>query len=193
MNFIPVNEPLLDGDEEQLIVECLRTGWISSEGPFVKQFEDQFAARVNRRYGIAVSSGSAALEVAIAALGIGPGDEIILPTFTIISCAAPVVRAGATPVVVDCDPHTWNMQADAVEASITPRTRAILLVHLYGLPVDLDPILALARQHGLYVIEDAAWPDLQGAALRQLWRPQRFQLLPQQTHYHWRRRHAGHR
>lgn len=153
---IPVNEPLLDGSEERYVVECIRTGWISSEGPFVRQFEEQFAARMGRRYGVAVSNGSAALDVAIAALEIGPGDEVILPTSTIISCAAAIVRAGATPVLVDCDPRTWNMVTEHIEARITPRTKAIMVVHIFGLPVDMDPLLEMADRHGLRLIEDAA-------------------------------------
>jgi perosamine synthetase len=153
---VPVNEPLLDGNEEKYLVECIRTGWISSEGPFVGRFEEQFAARVGRKHGVAVANGSVALDTAVAALGLGPGDEIILPTSTIISCAAAIVRAGAKPVLVDCDPRTWNMDVGQVEARITPRTRAIMAVHIFGLPVDMDPLLALARKHGLKVIEDAA-------------------------------------
>lgn len=153
---IPVNTPLLAGNERKYLLECLDTGWISSEGPFIRQFEEQFAAKVGRRHGIAVSNGSVALDAAVVALGLGPGDEVILPSFTIISCAAAIVRAGATPVAVDCDPVTWNMTAAHVAAAITPRTRAIMVVHLYGLPVEMDPVLALARQHGLKVIEDAA-------------------------------------
>jgi perosamine synthetase len=155
-DFVPVNEPLLDGNEEKYLVECIRTGWISSEGPFVARFEEQFAARVGRKHGIAVANGSVALDVAVAALGIGPGDEVIIPTSTIISCAAAVVRAGAIPVLVDCDANTWNMSAAAIESRITARTRAIMVVHIFGLPVDMDPVLDLARRHGLKVIEDAA-------------------------------------
>lgn len=154
--MIPVNEPLLDGNEKKYVNECIDSGWISSEGPFVKKFEDLFSARVARRYGVAVCNGSVALDVAIAALGISPGDEVILPTFTIISCAAAIVRAGAVPVVVDCDPLTWNMTVDLVEKQITARTKAIMVVHIYGLPVDIGPILTLAKKHGLKVIEDAA-------------------------------------
>jgi perosamine synthetase len=156
MNPIPVNEPLLDGNEKKYLFECIETGWISSEGPFVKQFEEQFAARVGRKYGIAVSNGSVALDAAVAALGIGSADEVILPTFTIISCAAAIVRAGAVPVVVDCDPHTWNMDVNQIEAKITPQTKAIMVVHIYGLPVDMEPVLALADKYGLQIIEDAA-------------------------------------
>lgn len=156
MSFVPVNEPLLNGNEEKYLVECVRTGWISSEGPFIRKFEEQFSARMGRRYGVAVSNGSVALDAAVVALGLGHGDEVILPTFTIISCAAAIVRAGAVPVVVDCDPVTWNMDVSQVAARITPRTKAIMVVHIFGLPVDMDPLLELADRHGLKVIEDAA-------------------------------------
>ena len=154
--MIAVNEPLLDGNEKKYLIECIETGWISSEGPFVKEFEEKFAAGVGRKFGIAVCNGSAALDAAVAALRISSGDEVILPTFTIISCAAAVVRAGAKPVVVDCDPVTWNMDVARIEEKITLKTRAIMAVHIYGLPVDIDPILDLANRHGLAVIEDAA-------------------------------------
>ena len=141
MPFIPVNEPLLNGKEKRYLAECIDTGWISSEGPFVQRLEESMAQRVGRKYGVAVCNGSAALELGVAALGVGAGDEIILPTLTIISCAAAIVRAGATPVVVDADPVTWNMDVEQVAAKITPRTRAVMVVHIYGLPVDMDPIL----------------------------------------------------
>lgn len=156
MNPIPVNEPLLDGNEKKYLNECIDTGWISSEGPFVKQFEQQLAARVERKYGISVCNGSVALDAAVAALEIGQGDEVIVPTFTIISCATAVVRAGAVPVVVDCDPHTWNMDVSQIEAKITPRTKAIMVVHIYGMPVEMEPVLSLADKYGLQIIEDAA-------------------------------------
>jgi perosamine synthetase len=153
---IPVNEPRLDGAEARYLAECIETGWISSEGPFVARFEAGMAALCGQTHGVAVTNGSAALELAVAALGIGPGDEVVLPTFTIISCAAAVVRAGATPVVVDADPVTWNLDPDKLEAAITPRTRAIMPVHIYGLPVDMEPVMEIARRRGLRVIEDAA-------------------------------------
>ncbi|MBP6505944.1 MAG: DegT/DnrJ/EryC1/StrS family aminotransferase [Opitutaceae bacterium] len=153
---IPVNTPLLDGNERKYLLECLDTGWISSEGPFIKKFEDQFSAKVGRKYGVAVSNGSVALDAAVVALGLGPGDEVILPSFTIISCAAAIVRAGAVPVVVDSDPNTWNMDVSQVTVAITSRTKAIMVVHIYGLPVDMDPILELASQYNLKIIEDAA-------------------------------------
>ncbi len=155
-NFIPVNEPLLDGNEKKYLLECIETGWISSEGPFIKQFEEQFAKMACRKHGIAVCNGTAALDAAVEALGIGAGDEVIMPTFTIISCIGQIVRAGAKPVLVDSDPVTWNMDITQIEAKITLRTRAIMVVHIYGLPVDMDPVLAIAARHGLKVIEDAA-------------------------------------
>jgi perosamine synthetase len=154
--FIPVNEPLLDGNEKKYLIECIESGWISSEGPFIQQFEKKFAARVGRKHGIAVTNGTAAIDAAVDALGIGFGDEVILPTFTIISCIAQIVRSGAKPVLVDSDPLTWNMDVTQIEAKITPRTKAIMIVHIYGLPVDVDPILALGKKYGLKVIEDAA-------------------------------------
>jgi len=155
-DFIPVNEPLLDGNEKKYLAECIDTGWISSEGPFVKRFEEEFAARVGRKHGIAITNGTAAIDAAVEALGIGPGDEVILPTFTIISCVMQIVRSGATPVLVDSDPLTWNMDVTQIEAKITPRTKAIMVVHIYGLPVDMDPVLDLCQRYGLKLIEDAA-------------------------------------
>jgi perosamine synthetase len=154
--MIPVNEPLLNGNEKKYLQQCIDTGWISSEGPFVKEFEEKFASRVGRKYGIAVANGSVALDAAIVALGIGIGDEVILPAFTIISCAAAIVRAGAVPVLVDSDSVTWNMDVSLIEQKITPRTKAIMVVHIYGIPVDMDPVLILAKKYKLFIIEDAA-------------------------------------
>ena len=156
MNYIPVNEPLLNGNEKEYLCECIDKGWISSEGPFVKEFEQKMSVVVNRGYGIAVSSGTAALEIAVQALGIGKGDEVIMPTFTIISCAMAVMKVGAVPVLVDSDLYTWNMNVDEIEAKITPRTKAIMIVHLYGLPVKVDRVMALAKKFNLKIIEDAA-------------------------------------
>jgi perosamine synthetase len=154
--MIPVNEPLFVGNEKKYLLECIETGWISSEGPFIKQFEEKFAARVGRKHGIAVTNGTAAIDAAVDALGIGPGDEVILPAFTIISCITQIVRCGAIPVLIDSDPITWNMDVSLIEPKITSRTKAIMVVHIYGLPVDVDPVLALAKKHGLKLIEDAA-------------------------------------
>lgn len=155
-SFVPVNEPLLNGNEEKYLLECIRTGWISSEGSFVTQFEENFSASIGRKFGVAVSNGSVALDAAVVALGIGKGDEVILPTFTIISCAAAIVRAGATPVLVDSDPDTWNIDVSKIEDKITKKTKAIMVVHIFGLPVDMDPILELASKYNLKIIEDAA-------------------------------------
>lgn len=153
---IPVNQPLLDGNEAKYLAECVETGWISSEGPFVARLERGMAEACGQKHGVAVMNGSVAIDVAVAALGIGPGDEVVMPTFTIISCAAAVVRAGATPVVVDSDPVTWNLDPNRLEDAITPRTRAIMPVHIYGLPVDMDPVMEIAARRGLKVIEDSA-------------------------------------
>ncbi|OXS77037.1 aminotransferase DegT [Lysinibacillus sp. KCTC 33748] len=155
-DFIPVNEPLLNGNEKKYLLECIDTGWISSEGPFIQRFEEKMANTVGRKYGIAVSNGTAALEIAVQALGIGAGDEVIIPTFTIISCASAVVKAGATPVFVDCDLDTWNMSVSKIEEKISKKTKAIMVVHIYGLPTDMNSILALAEKYNLKIIEDAA-------------------------------------
>ncbi len=154
--MIPVNEPLVGQQEWEYVSECLRTGWISSAGRFIEAFEQQWAAYCGRKYGIAVSNGTVALQVAIACTGLEPGDEVIMPTFTIISCALAVVYNGGVPVLVDSDPRTWCLDVTQVEAKITPRTRALMPVHIYGHPVDMDPINALAEKHGLAIIEDAA-------------------------------------
>lgn len=156
MDFIPVNEPLLNGNEKKYLCECIDSGWISSEGPFVKRFEEEMAQYVSRKYGIAVSSGTAALETVIQALNLPKSSEVILPSFTIISCAQAIVKAGLIPVVVDCDETTWNMNVSLIEEKITAKTSAIMIVHIYGMTVDIDPILALAQKYNLKVIEDAA-------------------------------------
>jgi perosamine synthetase len=154
--MIPVNIPSIGDEEKAWLLRCLESGWVSSEGPFVEQFEHSFAERIGRRHGIAVSNGTAALEVAVASLGIGAGDEVVMPSFTIVSCAAAVVRSGATPVFVDSDPLHWNMDVGSVEACITERTKAIMAVHTYGLPTGMAALKEVADRHGLPIIEDAA-------------------------------------
>ena len=154
--MIPVNEPLLGERELEYVAECVRTGWVSSAGRFIEAFEQGWAAYCGMRYGVAVSNGTVALQAALACLDLQPGDEVILPTFTIISCAQAVLYNGGLPVLVDCDPRTWCMDPSQVEAKITPRTRAIMPVHIYGHPVDMDPLFALAEKHGLAIVEDAA-------------------------------------
>ena len=154
--MIPVNEPLLEKREEDLVVECLRSGWISSAGKFIEDFEQRWADYCRRRYGIAVSNGTAALQLAFACIGLKPGDEVILPTFTIISCALAVIYNGGVPVLVDSDPRTWCMDVKQVKDKISQKTRAIMPVHIYGHPVDMNPLELLAEKHGLAIIEDAA-------------------------------------
>lgn len=134
----------------------MRTGWISSEGHFIEEFEKSWALYCGMEHGVAVSSGTAALEVAVACLGLEPGDEVIMPTFTIISCASAIINSRATPVLVDSNPRTWCIDVIQVEAKITPRTRAIMPVHIYGHPVDMDHLCELARKYNLFIIEDAA-------------------------------------
>ena len=154
--MIPVNEPWVGERELELLTDCIRTGWISSAGSYLDAFEEQWAAYCNREHGIAVSNGTTALHAAAAALRLEPGDEVIMPSFTIISCALAVIYAGGTPVVVDSDPETWCMDVDQLADRVGPRTRAIMPVHIYGHPVDMDPLLELASRHDLAVIEDAA-------------------------------------
>lgn len=154
--LIPVNEPVLGQLESDYVMECLRTGWVSSAGHFIDRFEEQWAAFCGRESGIAVTNGTAALQAATWALDLGPGDEVIMPSFTIISCALAVVERGAVPVLVDSDPVSWTMDPEQVAARISPRTKAIMPVHIYGHPVDMDPLLDLAAKHGLAIIEDAA-------------------------------------
>jgi len=154
--MIPVNTPKFAGNEEKYLVECIRTGWVSSEGPFIKKFEGEIASYFDRKYGIAVSSGSAALDIAVKSLKLGKGDEVIVPTFTIISPVQSIVTAGATPVLVESNELTWNMEVEDIEEKITTRTKAILVVHIYGLPVNMKPILELCKKHNLRLIEDAA-------------------------------------
>jgi perosamine synthetase len=155
-DLIPVNEPFIGEHETQYVLECLRTGWISSEGKFIQEFEKGWAAYCGMKHGVAVSNGTVALEIAVGCLDLKAGDEVIMPSFTIISCAQAVTHYGGVPVLVDSDPRTWCMDVDQVEAKITPRTRAIMPVHIYGHPVDMDSIRALARKYHLIVIEDAA-------------------------------------
>lgn len=154
--YIPVNTPLLNGNEKKYLIECIETGWISSEGPFIEKFEKSFSQKIHRKHAVAVSNGSDAIELSIKALDIGPGDEVIMPAFTIISCATAIVRVGAIPVLIDSDENTWNMDVSKIEEKITNKTKAIMVVHIYGLPVDMDPVLKLCKKYNLYLIEDAA-------------------------------------
>jgi perosamine synthetase len=154
--FIPVYEPDLSGNELRYVTDCVQTSWISSIGEYVGRFEQEFARFCGARYGIATSNGTTALHLALVTLGIGAGDEVLVPTLTFIATANAVTYTGARPVLVDSEAQTWNLDLARLEESITPRSKAIIPVHVYGHPVDMDPLLEIARRHGLYVIEDAA-------------------------------------
>ncbi len=154
--LIPVNQPLLIGRELEYVRNCVESGWISSAGKYIDRFEAGWAAYCNRRHGVSVSNGTAALQLAVSALDLPPRGEVILPSFTIVSCLEAVLRNGLRPVLVDCDPWTYCMDIDEVKRTITAETVAIMAVHIYGHPVNMGRLLALAEEHGLRVIEDAA-------------------------------------
>lgn len=153
---VPVNEPLLQGNEKKYLAECIDSGWISSDGPFVSQFENEFAGYVGRQYGVSVTSGTAALDIAFEAIGLSEGDEVIVPTFTIISCVHQICRCGAVPIFVDADEYSWNMETTDIESKITPRTKAILAVHIYGLSPDINKLIDICERYNLDLIEDFA-------------------------------------
>ena len=159
---IPVSGTLLDGNEKRYLLECVESNWISSAGPFVKRFEQAFASAAGCRFGVSCSSGTAALHLALAALGLGPGDEVIVPAFTMIATANAVTYTGASPVLADADPVTWNVDVASVAARISDRTKAIVVVHTYGHPADMGPLRELASRRGLALVEDAA--EAHGAA-----------------------------
>jgi dTDP-4-amino-4,6-dideoxygalactose transaminase len=152
---VPITRPLLGEPEQRAVLEVLRSGWLV-QGPKVAQFENAVAAYVGARHAVATSSCTTALHLALLLHDIGPGDEVIVPSFTFIATANAVVYTGATPVFADIDPHTYNLDPDAVAAAITPRTRAIMPVHQLGLAADMDRLHAIARRHRLVVLEDAA-------------------------------------
>lgn len=153
---VPVNIPLFNGNEKKYLLECIETGWISSAGKYIEMFESEMARYTGQKYGVAVCNGTAALEDAVLALNLEKGSEVILPNFTIISCVQAIVKAGLIPVMIDCQLDTWNIDVSRIRESITSKTKAIMAVHIYGLPVDMDPIIELAREYNLYVIEDVA-------------------------------------
>ena len=154
--MIPVNEPVVGPREMEYVEECLKTGWISSAGRFISEFETSWANYCGVEHGVAVCNGTLALQIALRAIGLEPGDEVIMPSFTIISCALAVVYNHAVPVLVDSDPATWCMDVGQIEAKITDRTKAIMPVRIYGHPVDMDRVRELAKAHDLMVVEDAA-------------------------------------
>ena len=162
--MIPVNEPRLEDRDLEYVSDCIRSGWISSAGAYIERFEAGWADRCDRRHGIAVANGTVALELAVSALDLDEGDEVIMPTFTIVSCALACIRNGVKPVFVDSEPRTWCLDPELVEAKVTDRTRAIMPVHIYGHPVAMDPILELSERRNLAVLEDAA--EAHGARYR---------------------------
>jgi perosamine synthetase len=154
--IIPVCEPTLGGNEAKYLLDCVESNWISSAGKYIPVFEEKFAAECGCQYGIACCNGTIALHLALTALGLEPGDEVILPAFTMIATINAVTYTGATPVLVDSEPCTWNMDIDQLADKISPKTRVVMPVHTYGHPVDMDPVMELADRHGLFILEDAA-------------------------------------
>jgi perosamine synthetase len=154
--FIPVAEPLLGDKELAYVTDCVKTGWVSSLGKYVQDFEDRFAAYCGVKYGVATFNGTVALHLLAATLDLGPGDEVIMPSLTFVSTANAVRYTGATPVFIDSEVQTWNIDPDAVAAAITSRTRAIIAVHLYGHPAHMAPLRSIADRYGLLLLEDAA-------------------------------------
>ena len=154
--FVPVNEPVITPESKKYVAEAMETGWISSAGKYIGEFEEQFAKFLGVKHAITTTSGTTAIHLALVALGIGPGDEVIVPDFTMMGSVLPVLYCGATPVFVDAEPEAFNIDPDLIEAKITKKTRAIMPVHIYGHSADMDPILAIAKKHSLPVIEDAA-------------------------------------
>jgi len=153
---IPVAAPALVGNEKKYVMDCLDSSWISSNGQYIERFESAFAEFCKVKHALSCANGTAALHLALLALGIGPEDEVIVPTLTFVATANAVMYCGARPVFVDSEPETWNLDPMLLEQCISSRTRAIIVVHLYGHPVDMDQVIAVARKHGLFIIEDAA-------------------------------------
>ena len=154
--FIPVNTPLINNNDALCVSKVIKSGWISSEGPSVKEFEKKTANYLNRKFGCAVSSGTAALEIAVKSLGLKKNDEIIMPAFTIISNAMAIIKSSAKPVLIDVDLNTWNIKIEDIEGAITKKTKCLMLPHIYGLSNDMDKILKITKKYKLYLIEDAA-------------------------------------
>jgi perosamine synthetase len=161
---IQVAKPDMTHHEFRAVLDAFISSWISSKGPYVQKFEDEFLAYVGAKHGIAVSNGTVALHLALVALGVEPGDEVIVPDLTFAATINAVLYCGATPVIVDVDRHTWSMTLDIVSRAYTPRTKAIIPVHLYGRPAEIGPIASFARSRGIAVVEDCA--EAHGARYR---------------------------
>lgn len=154
--IIPVCEPTLGGNEAKYVADCVESNWISSAGKYIGRFEQEFASKCGAKYGVACANGTVALHLALAAMGVGPGDEVIVPAFTMIASINAVTYTGATPVLIDSELETWNMDVSQLESRVTPRTKVIMPVHTYGHPVDMDTVMEVARKHDIFVLEDAA-------------------------------------
>lgn len=154
--MIPVYRPSLGAREREYLLQAMDSTWISSKGEFLDRFEREFASYLGSAHGIATCNGTVSLHLQLEALGIGDGDEVIVPTFTYVASVNAITYTGATPVFVDSDPDYWNLDPTKIEALINERTKAIMVVHLYGHPADMDPIMEIAGRHGLHVVEDAA-------------------------------------
>lgn len=154
--FLPVCAPFLDGNELTYVSDAVSSGWISSSGQYVSEFEKAFATYCGVEHGIAVCNGTMALHLALVALGVGKGDEVVIPNFTMVASAFAVCYTGAVPVFVDADRRTWNMDVSRIEEKITPRTRAIMPVHIFGNPCDMVSLRVIAQRHGFSILEDAA-------------------------------------
>lgn len=154
--MIPVNEPKIAKNARKYILDCIRTGWVSSAGSYISRFETEFARYLGVKYAVTTSSGTTALHLALASIGVGPQDEVIVPDLTIISCAFAAMYLGANPVLVDVDPKIGNIDPKKIEEKITKKTKAIMVVHLYGHPCDIKPIIKIAKKHKLLLVEDAA-------------------------------------
>jgi perosamine synthetase len=155
-NHFPVSSPYITNQDKNSVIKILKSGWISSDGPEIKKFEKKFSNFVNRKHSVAVSSGTAALEIAVKALGIKKNDEVLIPDFTIISNALAVIRQQAKPVLIDCNLKNWNIKIDDIEKNITKKTKAIIITHIYSFPNEMDKILKICKRNNLLVIEDAA-------------------------------------
>jgi perosamine synthetase len=155
-NFIPVAVPDLSGNEKKYVMDCMDTTWISSGGEYIKRFEDSFSSYIGTKNALSCCNGTVALHLPLLVFGVGPGDEVILPSLTFVATANAVRYCGATPVLADSLPDTWNIDPHDMEKKITPRTKAIIPVHLYGNPCDMDSIMDIAKAHNLFVLEDAA-------------------------------------
>ena len=164
MMHVPVNEPVIPAEAKRNVLDALENGWVSSAGKYIQEFEQAFAHFLGVKHAITTTSGTSALHLALAALRIGPGDEVIVPDFTMIASAFAVLYTGAKPVFVDCDPEIFTLDASKLASVMTQRTKAIMPVHIYGHPVDMDPILAFARERNIAVVEDAA--EAHGAAYK---------------------------